>query len=297
MPRHICMVGTAGSRVSAPVDNPDIEIWGVSDRGKMTRADRWFELHPIENSFDRPGEAAAWRTALKEFTKDIPELWMMFPEPELHSKVVTYPLDKIKARFNTFHMTSTFSWMMALAIEEMAPRGQFAEPGSQISIYGVDMEAGTEYSEQRAGFQAMMSIAKELGISVNRVLSGGLIYEPVPYPFWQIDPLLCKIDYRLRGATDALAKINEGLISCRTARDVNQGAIGELEFMQKAATVAKFYEGEDNPPKPYDAEERLAFLKKQDAELQATSAKMSSDYVGWSSVEDTLKWLRGYLMP
>lgn len=301
MPRHICMVGTAASRSSAPVNDSSVEIWGVSDRGKLPRADRWFELHPIDFTFDKEGDADGWRRCLSGFTKDVPELWMMWPEPDLHERVVTYPLEKIKARFGTDHMASTFSWMMAIAIDEMAPidvdgTRHFAEPGSRISIYGVDMEFGTEYEEQRRGFKAMMSIAEQLGIRVHNVLGGGLLYDPVPYPMWQIDPLICKWDRRIRDSEVAIAKLNNGSILTQEQILRVEGALDEIRIMAAAESVAKAMEGEDNPPKPYDMAERIKFHTEHLTHLKQAAMKISTDLIGWSAVNDEQKYIRKVLM-
>jgi hypothetical protein len=301
MPRHICMVGTAASRVSAPVNDPAVEIWGVSSRGNLSRADRWFELHPIDYTFEQAGEPDSWRKALKEFTKDIPELWMLFPEFDLHERVMVYPLERIKERFGTYHMGSTFSWMTALAIDELAPIDKdgtrhFAEPGSKISFYGIDMEYGSEYEEQRKGFKAMMSIAKQLGIEVHNVLSGGLIYEPVPYPMWQLDPLICKWDRRIKASADALAKLDEGIIRTREAICATEGALAEVRMAQGAADIAELLKGEDTEIKPYDTAERAKFLNEQLKSLKEASMKISTDIIGHSAANEEQRYVRKVLM-
>jgi hypothetical protein len=299
--RHIVMVGTAASRVSAPVADKSAEIWGVSSRGTLPRADRWFELHPIDYTFEKAHEADEWRKLLSEFTADVPELWMMFPEPNLHPNVITYPLERIKARFGTDHMASTFSWMMAVAIDEMAPidadgTRHFAEPGSKISIYGVDMEFGTEYEEQRKGFKAMMSIAEQLGIEIRNVLSGGLIYDPVPYPMWQIDPLICKADRRIKETDASLKLVDEAIIRTREMICTTQGSLAEVALMQAGDIVAEAMKGEDNPPKPYVPEERVKFLNEQLQALKETSMKISTDIVGYSSANECNRYWRKVFM-
>lgn len=288
MPRKIAMVGTAPSRIGAPVDDPTWEIWGVSDRGNL-RADRWFELHPIEQSFEKHGEADAWRKRLSAFMVDIPELYMFFPEPELApGKVKAYPTEHIKSRpwYDGEHMTSTFSWMMALAIDELAPivngRPSLAEEGAAIGIWGVDMEAGTEYSEQRKGFKAMISVAKALGIDVRRVLSGGLIYDPVPYPFWQLDPMISKLDLRLRESRAEHAKKMNLVTEVREGIWKTRGALDELGRVALA------------PDK--NLGERRMELEDRLKSLETTSANLSREIVAYEAVKDEQEWWRGYLM-
>jgi hypothetical protein len=301
MPRHVCLVGTAGSRAGAPVQDPNVEIWGVSSRGKLPRADRWFELHPIDVTFEKPGEANGWRAELKKFTTDIAELWMLFPEYGLHRNVIAYPIEKIKTRFGTEHMASTFSWMMAIAIDEMCPidpdgTRHFAEPGSIISIYGVDMLHGSEYEEQRKGFQAMITVAKQLGIDVRRVLSGGLIYEPVPYPLWQLDPLIAKLDLRIKESSAALTTLDQSIIATREMICSTQGQLSEVQLMIAGDGVAEMLKDEDGPSKPYDPQERVKFLNQQLDHLKKTSAQISADIVGHSAVNGEQRYMRSYLM-
>ena len=89
---------------------------------------------------------------------------------------------------------------MALAIAELRPKDGPPVEG-EIGIWGVEMEHGTEYREQRVGFRHFIDLAKEIGIPVTRLVSGGLAYEPVPSPFWQDDPLLSKLAKRTQETT------------------------------------------------------------------------------------------------
>ena len=120
MPRRIAIVGTASSGCGAPFADESFEIWGVSKRAPyVTRANRWFELHRLDG--EPPGWAAGWRKELKADSTDIGELLMFWPEYSLAPNVTSYPYARIAERFGTYFMTSTFSWMMALAIDEMRP--------------------------------------------------------------------------------------------------------------------------------------------------------------------------------
>lgn len=180
--RRVALVGTAPSSAHAPFDDPSWEIWGVGFRGEhFTRADRWFELHRIEGDDD----GQEWVDLLKTWSHDC-AVWMIWPLP-VGKNVIQYPHQKIAGKYGTFFLTSSFGWMIALAIEEGV---------DEIGVWGVDMEYGTEYREQRAGVRHFMALAKFAGIKVTVLLNGGVAYEPVPYPFWIDDPLLQKLKYR-----------------------------------------------------------------------------------------------------
>lgn len=282
MPRKIALVGTASSGCLAPFQDSSYSVWGVSARADyVTRADRWFEIHNLETE---PRDwADTWRKTLKGFTHDIAELMMFYPEPDLAPKVTRYPIERISERFGTFFMTSSFSWMMALAIDEMVPVGTVAPPGEfAISISGVDMEAGSEYESQRAGFRHFISLAQALGIEVSRLANGGLVYEPIPYPLWQEDPLLCKLDLRQKFTKENLTNFNVSLQMVQTMMASTKAILQEFEASKKDG---------------YDRAKRAAELAKQLRDLEATSMKLSKDIVHWEGVDDEQTWLRAYLQP
>lgn len=281
-PRKIALVGTAGSGKLAPYGDESYEIWGVSGRAAyVTRVNRWFELHRLDG--EDPEWAKTWRETIKSWSSDIPELYMLYPEPDL-GNVVQYPIDRIIHRFGTFFMTSTFSWMSALAIDELAPHGSYAVPGDTIAIFGVDMEYGTEYVQQRGGFRHFIQLAKHLGINVELLATGGMSYEPIPYPMWQDDPLLSKVSARITEAANNLDNL-EG--SQRTTREViasTRAAMREVEHWREVLGDEK-------------ADERLAYLGKTLDNAAETSARISKDIVSNDAVLQERRWLKDYLTP
>ena len=153
LPRKIALVGTSPTGESAPYHDDTWEIWGVSQRAKyVTRANRWFEIHRLDGEPRHFQEE--WRASMRAFlnnktTKPIP-LYMMYPETGLTGNVIQYPVDAMIARFGAYFMTSSFAWMMAMAIDELRPLNGRKVNG-EIGIYGVEMEYGTEYRKQRVG--------------------------------------------------------------------------------------------------------------------------------------------------
>lgn len=276
MGRRIALVGTASSGVAAPYDNLEWEIWGVSARADyVTRANRWFELHRLDGE---PADwAKSWRDTMRGFTNDIPEVLMLYPEPDLAPNVVRYPQDRITERFGSYFMTSSFAWMTALAIDEMAPAGQMAEPGSEIGIFGVEMEYGTEYREQRAGFRHFIALAQQLGIKVGRLVNGGLIYEPTPYPLWQDDPLLQKITLRKEQTRERLSDLEAARVSNRT-------------MMTENAAVIRLLENPDSAP---DIEK----LRKQQEQLRQSDAELAERIAACNAVVDEQQFFLDYLQP
>lgn len=279
--RKIALVGTASSGGAAPYNDPSWEIWGVSARAPyVTRANRWFELHRLDG--EPPEWAASWRAEMRRFTVDIPDVLMFWPEP-VAPKVSLYPKERIVERFGSYFMTSSFAWMMALAIDEMVPRGQVAKPGqAEIGIWGVDMEYGTEYRQQRVGFRHFIDLADSLGVTVTRLVSGGLVWEPTPYPFWQDDALVNKLDLRNRHTKTQIEKFDKSLASTRTLIAQDVAVLEEIQRMKQA---------------DYDPDARLASVQKELDGLMQTSANLSKDIVHWTAVDETERWFQDYLQP
>jgi len=279
--RRIALVGTAGSGEHAPYDDPTWEIWGVSARASyVTRADRWFELHRLDG--EPPGWANNWRQTIKGFSSDL-QMVMLYPEFDLGPNVVQYPAEKIIARFGTFFMTSSFAWMTALAIDEMVPDGMTAAPDTcEIGIWGVDMEHGTEYRQQRAGFRHFIAVAHLLGIEVTRLATGGLSYDPIPYPLWQDDPLQNKLTLRSRTTRQTLATLEDSMRMTREMITGNKAALQEIDMMA----------AED-----YDPEKRRSMLVKQIGGLMDTSANISHDIVKHEAMWEEHSWMLDYLAP
>ena len=271
--RKIAMVGTASSGSGAPYKDESWEVWGVSCRaGYVTRATRWFELHRLDG--EPEAWADSWRDTIKTFSHDV-DLYMLYPEKGLGPNVLPYPYEKIVARFGTYFMTSTFAWMMALAIDEMAPVGEIAKD-CEIGIWGVEMEYGTEYRQQRAGLRHFIDLAGMLGITVTRLAAGGLVYEPVPYPLWQDDPLLCKLEQRSTITRLRLEKYDKSLKATRTMIAQNRAV---LEALQGVKGKVKEVER----------------LEKETASLMEASAQLSRDITEAQGADEEQRWLGDYL--
>lgn len=275
--RKIALVGTAASALQAPYDDESWEIWGVSARGHyVTRADRWFEMHRLDGE---PKEwRAKWREMLKGFVKDL-DLYMLYPECDLGPSVKEYPSGYITDRFGTYFLTSTFAWMAALAIAELRPLdGEEVE--GKIGVWGVDMEYATEYAQQRAGFRHFLDMARAMSIGISRVASGGLSFEPVPYPMWQDDPMVCKMKIR---AAESKAKLEE----FNTIINRTRTMIAQNRAIKQALGM---YGGKDAP-------EEIERIDKEYQDLLQTSGEVSKDLVHWQATYEEQAWTLDYITP
>lgn len=282
--RKIALVGTSPTGENAPYDDQSWEIWGVSQRAEyVTRATRWFELHRIDGEPRHFQDE--WRASMRAFLNNktaypIP-LYMMYPETGITENIIQYPVDAMIARFGTYFMTSSFAWMMAMAIDELRPLSGNKNCG-EIAIYGVEMEYGTEYRQQRVGFRHFIDLARVLDIPITRLAEGGLAYEPIPYPMWQDDPLLCKSMARHEDAVNQLKDLDDTIYHTRQGISATEGALNELGLQAES---------------DYDKEQRTVVLEKQLSALLDSSAQTSKGIVQWQAIKGEHDWLQDYLAP
>lgn len=257
MSRKIAILGTTPSSTEAPFDDKSWEIWGVSVRGKhVTRADRWFELHSFETEDDEWVET--WKKKLEKWTEDC-ELW----------GIDRYPIEHIKKKFGTFFLTSTMAWMIALAIDEGA---------DEIGLWGADMEHGDEYIHQRAGVKHFIELARFAGIKMTVPGFNGIAYNPIPYPMWQDDPLVQKVDWREKLLKSDLESLTE-------KQSQAEKRLYEIAAEYKALTT------------PRNVPEYLKELDKEAAELDAQLPKLAMDVAGCTGQLRATQWQRNFLKP
>lgn len=170
----IAIMGSAPSSMSlAPFGDPEWKIWGCSPGlyPNCPRVDAWFELHRWEPpvigkpQLQKPWfspEYVAWMGQQKL-------VWMQAKVPEIPGSDV-FPARELVNKFGNFFMTSSISWMMAMAIDQiLLEREQDPDHDRRkdaIGLFGVDMAATEEYGYQRAGCQFFIQTAVNLGIEI-----------------------------------------------------------------------------------------------------------------------------------
>lgn len=185
-PRTVALVGFAkSSRNLAPYDQRNLEIWGCNEaytgqfmktsKGEF-RADRWFQIHKREDWSRRnnPNDPhhPEWLSRdhnfpiyMQEEFEEVPDaeaiplaeldemffsnLWAIHPET---GKYVPW----LEA-YEHGNYTSTFAWMMAMAIYEGFDR---------IQVYGFAMGTKSEYLHQAPGATFWIGQALGRGIDI-----------------------------------------------------------------------------------------------------------------------------------
>jgi hypothetical protein len=240
--KKIALIGSAPSSVKrAPYGDKSWEIWGCSPGAIpfMTRIDRFFEMHGW-----RPENACCEANYVNRIKKLDCTIFMVNPVPELPQSR-PYPKDMVlswsygmvrdhhgrerPAHFNPNDFGSTLSWMLAMAIIEVADDPE----GGEIGLWGVDMAAGEEYGPQKDGCLALIHIAKSIGIKIVLPPESDLIRPAPLYGYQEHDHMYVKLAEREKELT---ARIQDAAHRRQAAHDeftFLNGAIDDVRYMMK----------------------------------------------------------------
>ena len=237
--RRILIAGTAPSWKLIPWDDPTLEIWCLNDMHVLglPRADRWFDLHPIDKMWFRKEQRG------KVYAGDVPAGFFVRPPNHLeflkaqqipvylqdvHPEIphsVRFPKEAIEAKFGK-HFASSPAWMIGLALLEGV---------TELHIYGIHLATEWEYVKQKPNMTFLLGLAAGLGVKVVLPRGCPLLAESHQYAFEE-DPDTPKV---------ALQR--------KQTRIQN-----EIAFMHKREKGRKWYERRDPN---YDS--RIAFLNAQ----------------------------------
>ena len=177
--KTVALVGLASSSCSlAPFDDPECEIWGLNEAHAfswMKRATRWFQIH-CTKSWKRPvakRDVRGHYEWLKKNPWNIP-IYMQYWNDEIPN-VVAYPLHEIveilldkfrRGDKRVKYFTSTFAYMMGVALLEGRRRIEGEKPFERIEIYGFEMSDDIEYVQQKSCAEFWIGLAMGLGIEI-----------------------------------------------------------------------------------------------------------------------------------
>lgn len=260
--KRIALIGSAPSSVKrAPYGDKSWEIWGCSPGALpfIPRVDRFFEMHAW-----KPENPCCEPSYVKRLQALTCPIFMVNPVPDLPQSQ-PYPKDAIlswaygtirdhhgrerPARFNPNDFGSTLSWMLAMAIIEVADDPE----GGEIGLWGVDMAAGEEYGPQKDGCLALIHIAKTIGIRIVLPPESDLIRPAPLYGYQEHDAMYVKLAEREK---ELMARINDAAHRRQAAHDEHNflaGALDDVRYQMKtwiadsqAITMAYFQ------PEPID---------------------------------------------
>ncbi|MDX2466306.1 MAG: hypothetical protein QNL12_03260 [Acidimicrobiia bacterium] len=176
---RVQIVGFAPSLNETPWEEINTDRWGMNTLHRQT-PDRpwtgWFQLHDINTHHKADLDHLAW---LKGRPFPI-FMWGHHVEKYEIENAVAFPVETIFEIFQFKYFTNTVSWAIALAV---------VMGYEEISIFGVDMAADTEYGHQRPSCEYVIGVAEGRGHKVYVPDSSDLLKAPALYGMEDTDPL------------------------------------------------------------------------------------------------------------
>jgi len=213
-PLKIALIGTApSSRMLAPYSDPSWTIWACSpgNMKSLPRVDEWFEIHgnmlwPENKHYGEP--YLEW---LKQQTFPI-----HMQSTQWIPNAIPLPVKDLVKEFGPYFFTSSFAWMMAMAIRAGA---------QEIALYGIDMASRDEYILQRPGAYYFFMEAQKRGIKMSAPYESDIMQPPALYGFSEVTQLGRKLLARQ-------TEINGRLNGMRPERDK---LIQNITYLEGAA--------------------------------------------------------------
>jgi len=221
VPLKIALVGTApSSRMLAPFNDPTWKIWVCSpgNQGIIPRADAWFELH---GNLLWP-ENAHYGAPYIEWLKNL-KIPVYMQDQKYVPNAIVFPKDEMVREFGRDFFTSSFAWMMALAIYQGA---------SEIALYGIDMASRDEYILQRPGFYFFKHIAEQRGIKVSAPHESDIMQPPGLYGFSEVTPFGRKVLAREKELKDRINAMRQQREQLNHSITYLEGAVEDLDYIK-----------------------------------------------------------------
>jgi hypothetical protein len=220
-PLKVALIGTApSSRMLAPYNDPSWQIWGCSpgNMNALPRVNLWFELHsnllwPQHESYGRP---------YIEWLK-VQSFPVYMQDQTLVPRATIFPRDELVERFGDEFFTSSFAWMMALAIRMGA---------TEIALYGIDMASRDEYIRQRPGFYYFKREAIKLGIKVSAPNESDIMQSPPLYAYVDSTPFGRKIMARREEVSGRINGMSQQIEQANRSKTYLEGALEDLDYFE-----------------------------------------------------------------
>lgn len=211
-PLKIALIGTApSSRMLAPYNDPSWTIWGCSP-GNMKvipRFNMWFEVHGTNLLWP---ENASYAADYIKWMREL-ECPVYMQDQQLVPHALTIPKDDLIKEFGPYFFTSTFAWMLGMAIMLGA---------EEIAMFGIDMASRDEYIIQRPGAYYFMIRGHERGCKVWAPYESDIMQPPPLYGYSDVGQFCRKMLART-------SELKERLVPMRQQRDALVQNITYLE--------------------------------------------------------------------
>jgi hypothetical protein len=220
-PLKIALVGTApSSRMLAPYNDPSWTIWACSpgNMGQIPRFDAWFEVHGT-NLFEPENKGYApqyihWMTNLT-----VP---LYMHDQRVCSNALSIPKDDLIQEFSPYFFTSSFAWMMAMAIQAGA---------EEIMLFGIDMASREEYIIQRPGAYHFFIEGAKRGIRMSAPHESDIMQPPGLYGYSDVTPFGRKLRARRDELKERIAPAEQQLRQISDTVTYLKGALEDNDYM------------------------------------------------------------------
>lgn len=216
----IALIGTApSSRMLAPYNDPTWKIWACSpgNMNVLPRVDAWFEIHgsllwPENKHYGEP--YLQWLSQLK-----IP---VYMQDNRYLLNATPLPKDELVKEFGPYYFTSSFSWMMAMAMREGA---------KEIMLFGIDMASRDEYILQRPGAYHFFQEAQRRGIKISAPYESDIMQPPGLYGYSEVTPFGRKIIARTQELKERLTGLRSQRDTLNTNITYLEGALEDIDYV------------------------------------------------------------------
>lgn len=220
-PLKVALIGTApSSRMLAPYNDPSWTIWACSpgNMGALPRVDAWFEIHgnmlwPENKHYGEP--------YLKWLSEQQFPVYMQ--NQSFVARATPLPMRELVEEFGPYFFTSSFAWMMAMAMKKGA---------TEIALYGIDMASREEYIIQRPGAYYFFMEGKRRGIKMSAPYESDIMQPPTLYGFSEVTQFGRKLLARkgeLRSRVDSMKQQRDGLSQQITYLE---GALEDVDYFE-----------------------------------------------------------------
>jgi hypothetical protein len=220
-PLKIALVGTApSSRMLAPYSDPTWTIWGCSpgNMNVIPRVDAWFEVHGT--SLYEP-ENKSYAEGYINWMKNV-KCPLYMQDQQVCPNAISIPKDELIKQFGPFFFTSSFAWMMGMAILAGA---------QEVALYGIDMASRDEYIIQRPGAYYFFIRGAERGVKMWAPYESDIMQPPGLYGYSDVTPFGRKMRARRDELKERLIPLENQHQQLSNNITYMKGAIEDNDYM------------------------------------------------------------------
>lgn len=220
-PLKVAIIGTApSSRDFAPFNDPEWTIWACSpgNMNILPRVDAWFEVHSNLMWPEHQSYGAPYLEWLKQQKFPI-----YMQDQRFVPNATPLPINDLVKEFGKYFFTSSFAYMMAMAIMHGA---------TDIALFGVDMASRGEYIMQRAGGQFFIQEAAKRGIRVHLPHESDLAQHPGLYGYVDSTPFGRKMYVREQELKGRIAQMEQEMAKLQQGVTYLKGALEDIDYLR-----------------------------------------------------------------